>query len=265
MKTIHAHKTEHGITSYFTIISILEDCEITLDSQQFNAIYNDLIISREGIQFHSNKQHSLLVYHIQEDFFDNLFDSQISDCAIFHDLLHEEQADGERLYFSKIGDDATNILKLLYSEFDKDDIYHEKIIRLLLVGLLTYLDRNHYDTLIVPKSTMGKTHEFGKIMKYIGDNYRDITLESVAKKFGYHPDYLSYRFKKITGISFSKKLLSIRMEEAIHLLLTTEMNIQQIAEANGYHDRSHFSRNFKEYTGLTPKQYKLKFKKKDVL
>ncbi len=262
MKTITAQKTDYGKTEYFTIISILEDCELTLDKSKFQARYNDLVISREDLTYHSNKQQSLLVYQIQEEFFDNLFDSQISDCAIFHDLLHATEAKGDHLYFTKIGEDATNILKLLYSEFDKHDIYHEKIIRLLLVGLLTYLDRNHYDTLIVPKSTMGKTHEFGKIMKYIGDHYRDVTLESVAKKFGYHPDYLSYRFKKITGISFSKKLLCIRMEEAIHLLLTTEMTTQQIAEASGYHDRSHFSRNFKEYTGLTPKQYKIQFKTK---
>ncbi len=260
MKFLSAQKAEKGITSYCSIISILDNCTLTLENNQFQAVHNDLIISREGLSFSSDKQGSLLIYSIEEAFFDNLFDSQISDCAIFHDFLHAKDAHGEHLYFAKVGDDATNIMKLLYSEIDKNDIYHEKIIRLLLVGLFSYLDRNHYDTLIVPKSTMIQNHEFGKIMKYIGDHYRDITLESVAKKFGYHPDYLSYRFKKITGISFSKKLLSIRMEEAMHLLLTTEMNVQQIAEANGYHDRSHFSRNFKEYTGLTPKQYRLKFK-----
>ena len=60
-------------------------------------------------------------------------------------------------------------------------------------------------------------------MKYIGEHYRDITLDQVAKEFNYHPDYLSYRFKKITGMSFSKKLLSIRMEES-----TTKSNSDRL-------------------------------------
>jgi AraC-like DNA-binding protein len=261
MNGVKIKKSDMGITSYLTIISFLEKDVFFIGERKIDVFPNDLIIARENLNFQSDISNNLIVYSIEKGFFDNLFDSQISDCKIFHDFLHADNTDGEYLFFSNIGEDALSVLNLLRNEYHRNDIYHEKLIRLLLVGLFSYLDRNHYQTLIVPKSTMGQNHEFGKIMKYIGENYKDITLESVAKKFGYNPDYFSYRFKKITGVSFSNKLMSIKMEESMHLLVTTDLNIQQIAEMNGYHDRSHFSRNFKTYTGLTPKEYRNKHKK----
>ena len=254
MKDIQASIITEGISTYFTMIIPQKECEITLDDKVYHALSHDLIFSREDMKYQATE--SLLVYDFQASFFDSLFDSQISDCRILYDFLHAPDASGEHLYFSNIGNDALYTLELIFNEFSRDDIYHEKIIRLLLVGLFSFLDRNHSETLLIPRSTMIQNHIFGKIMKYIGDHYRNVTLDQVAKEFNYHPDYLSYRFKKITGMSFTKKLLSIRMEESMHLLLTTEMTIQEIAEFNGYHDRSHFSRNFKEYTGMTPKQFR---------
>lgn len=258
MNLISGARTESGTTEFFSILITLQECDITLDDATFHASSNDVIFSRQNLTFSATTP--LIVFHIQEVFFDNLFDSQISDCRILYDFLNAQNADGEHLYFSNIGDDAKMILALIVQEFNKDDIYHEKLMRLLLVGLFSYLDRNHSETLLVPRSTMLQNHVFGKIMKYIGENYRDVTLQKTAAHFGYNPDYLSYRFKKITGMSFSQKIQSMRMEEAKQLLLATEMTIQEIAEANGYHDRSHFSRNFKEYTGYTPKEYRKQFR-----
>lgn len=254
MKQINGTITDQGTTTYFTMILLRDECKLMLDDSVFHASIGDLVLAREKLSFKISVPS--IVFYFKKSFFDNLFDSQISDCRIFYDFLHAPNADKEHLYFSNIGDNASKILDLFIDEHNKDDFYHGKIMRLLLVGLFSYLDRNHDETLIVPRSTMLQNHAFGKIMKYIGDNYRDVTLEKTAEEFGYNPDYLSYRFKKITGISFTKKILSIRMEEAMHLLLSTEMTIQEIAEANGYRDRSHFSRNFKEYTGLSPKQYR---------
>lgn len=256
MKYIKAFTQNSGTTSYFTILHVLENTSLQLNETTCKALRDDVILSREQLLFSAKKDSSLLVYYFEKEFFDNLFDSQISDCRILYDFLNAKNASGEHLYFSNIGEDAKNTLTLLQAEFNRDDIYHEKIIRLLLVGLFSYLDRNHYQTLIIPNSTMLQEHQFGKILKYIGENYKNLTLERTAKHFGYHPDYLSTRFKKIAGVSFSQKLLSIRMEQATHLLLTTNLSIQEIAESVGYHDRSHFSRNFHSFVGMTPKQYR---------
>lgn len=256
MKYLSATRCDSGTTKYFSILHVRETCSLKLDDFKCRAQKNDVIFSREALSFSSSKHDSIVFYSFEKNFFDSLFDSQTSDCRILYDFLKADHAEKEHLYFSNIGEDALNILLLLQREFTRDDIYHEKIIKLLVVGLFSYLDRNHGTTLIIPNSTMLQEHQFGKILKYIGDHYREISLESTAKFFSYHPDYLSYYFKKVTGESFSHKLLSIRMEQAQHLLLSTEFTIQEIANLVGYHDRSHFSRNFHTFTGCTPKQFR---------
>lgn len=250
------HNHEDGITSWFTILYIRKDCDLTLSGQLFSTFENDLILCRQNISYHTDTPQSITVFFYEQPFMDNLFDAQICDCRILYDFLHAEHVENEHLYFSRLPVEVLRFVQLLISEDGTDDIYHEKIIRLLTVGMFSWLDRTHYETLMITRSTMLQDHTFGKILKYISDHYRDVTLESTAKQFGYHPDYLSWRFRQITGVTFSKKLLSIRMEEAMHLLVTSQYTISEISDLVGYHDRSHFSRNFREYTGMTPKQYR---------
>lgn len=211
---------------------------------------------KKNISYSSDTRDSIIVFDIESAFVDSLFDAQISDCRIIYELIHTPSTNDEYLYFSKIESDSIEFLDLLIEESTREDSYQEKLIRLLIVGLFSTLDRSRNETLLVSNSTMGSENRFGRIMKYISDNYRTATLEETARNFGYNPDYLSARFKIITGMTFSKKLLSIRMEEAIHRLLTTDYTISEISTLVGYQDRSHFSRNFREYTGMTPKQYR---------
>lgn len=173
MKDIQASIVNEGISTYFTMIIPQEECDITLDETPFHALSHDLIFARENMKYQATEP--LLVYDFQASFFDSLFDSQISDCRILYDFLHAPNASGEHLYFSNIGNDALYTLELIFNEFTRDDIYHEKLVRLLLVGLFSFLDRNHYETLLIPRSTMIQNHIFGKIMKYIGDHYRDVS------------------------------------------------------------------------------------------
>lgn len=152
MKDIQASITTEGISTYFTMIIPQKECEITLDDKAYHALSHDLIFSREDMKYQATE--SLLIYDFQASFFDSLFDSQISDCRILYDFLHAPDASGEHLYFSNIGNDALYALELIFNEFSRDDIYHEKLIRLLLVGLFSFLDRNHSETLLIPRSTM---------------------------------------------------------------------------------------------------------------
>lgn len=262
MENITIQKTSSGISRFATLIHVRTKCTLHIRDKVFQTIPDDVLLLRDQIPFATDEKNALIVIHIEKAFIDNLFDAQISDCRIIYELFHSSSNKDEYLFFSKIKTDSRKYLELLNEEASKEDSYHEKIIRLLLVGLFTSLDRNRNETLLVSNSTMGSENRFGKIMKYISDNFRDVTLEDTANKFGYNADYLSVRFKIITGMSFSKKLLSIRMEEAIHRLLTTDYTIAEISTIVGYQDRSHFSRNFREYTGMTPKQYRKMYKLK---
>lgn len=249
------HK-EKGISTYFTLLHIRQACNLTLSGTDFRTLENDLILCRENISYHTDTEGSLCVYEYSQSINDSLFEAQTADCRIIFDFLHSLSGKNEYLYFSKLPKAVLSYLSLLRMEYENSDLYHEKIIRLLSVGLVSELDRCRPECLMVSRSTMLKDHVFGKILNYISDHISDVTLEKTARQFGYNPDYFSSYFHKVTGVTFSKKLLSMRMEEAMHLLITTEYTVAKTAALVGYQDRSHFSRNFKEYTGLSPKEYR---------
>lgn len=95
-----------------------------------------------------------------------------------------------------------------------------------------------------------------KIKGIINKNYfNDITLESVANKVYLHSVYVSRYFKQHTGTNFSDYLFSVRMTHAIDLLKTNKYKISKVGEMVGYRNYKYFSKQFKNYTGFTPKRY----------
>ena len=103
-----------------------------------------------------------------------------------------------------------------------------------------------------------KNHEIiKKAIHYISQHFSEsLTLEEVAVHVHLNPAYFSSMFKQSTGSSFKEYLNMIRIEESKRLLANTDYTIIDIAIAAGFEDQSYFSKVFKKYTGLTPKQYR---------
>ena len=96
-----------------------------------------------------------------------------------------------------------------------------------------------------------------KAMLYISEHFSNpLTLEEVAAYVHLHPSYFSTLFKSSTGSSFKEYLNMVRIEESKRLLSNTDYSIIDIAVAVGFEDQSYFSKVFKKYTGLTPKQFR---------
>lgn len=83
-----------------------------------------------------------------------------------------------------------------------------------------------------------------------------ITLEEIADKLHVSEEYLSTIFKKETGASFSETIRTYRINHAKLLLKTSKLKINDIAHLSGYSDGKYMSRVFKEYTGLSPNEYR---------
>lgn len=96
-----------------------------------------------------------------------------------------------------------------------------------------------------------------KAFSYISKHYSEtLSLEDVAGYVHLNPAYFSTLFKQSSGSSFKEYLNMIRIEESKHLLSSTDYAIIDIAVAVGFEDQSYFSKVFKKYTGLTPRQYR---------
>jgi len=96
-----------------------------------------------------------------------------------------------------------------------------------------------------------------QVIQYLSGHYRDaISLESLAELLNYNSQYLSRRFKALTGRSPIDYLIRLRIDKAQELLLTTEATLQEVAASVGYQDLFYFSRMFKKYTGTAPGQFR---------
>ncbi|RAV09509.1 hypothetical protein DQG23_39435 [Paenibacillus contaminans] len=83
-----------------------------------------------------------------------------------------------------------------------------------------------------------------------------ISLTFAADRLGLNPAYLSRIFKEKTGEAFSEYVTRVRMEHSKRLLVETEMKIKEIGDSVGYHKTNYFIKLFKDYTGMTPGEYR---------
>lgn len=95
-------------------------------------------------------------------------------------------------------------------------------------------------------------------MNYIQGNFREnITIPQIAKAVGINQCYLKKGFKEIYGKTIYSMVQSLRMEVALSLLKTSEMNVLEIGLEVGYTNQASFSTAFKQYYGYSPQQVKL--------
>lgn len=94
-------------------------------------------------------------------------------------------------------------------------------------------------------------------MDFIKNNYSSkISLDLISKHCYCNPAYLSYLFKKETGISITDYINRCRAEHAKHLLDVTDLTIAQISGAVGFNDPSYFSKIFIKMEGVWPTHYR---------
>lgn len=96
-----------------------------------------------------------------------------------------------------------------------------------------------------------------EIINYVNENcFGQMSLSQLAERYFYNPNYLSTKFREISGMSLSTYIRERRMNEAVRLLTETSNSVESISAAVGYAEKSHFYSVFKKYIGMTPNQYR---------
>jgi len=97
----------------------------------------------------------------------------------------------------------------------------------------------------------------GKAVKYIEEHLADsFNLADVAAQIPINPSYLSVLFKEQMNVTFSEYVTRARLQKAKELLLTSSLSVNEIAERVGYRTAKYFIKQFKEYAGTSPGQFR---------
>ncbi|MDD3261512.1 MAG: helix-turn-helix transcriptional regulator, partial [Oscillospiraceae bacterium] len=86
-----------------------------------------------------------------------------------------------------------------------------------------------------------------------------LTLDSLSKELHWNKYKLDKDFKVYYGLSPFEYLLSVRVQEACHLLRTTNRSVLDIGLAVGVENASYFIRLFKSRMGMSPLAYRAHF------
>lgn len=158
----------------------------------------------------------------------------------------------------------SNVLQALFEEnqFSEERRLDREIDRLYSCNeigeILNVTEENvrQYEEFI-EHSMSGSSSEVTAVKKYIYDNYnKDLNLEMLAEKVHLFSGYLSFIFKKETGMSFNRFISVFRMEKAKELLDNTNLDAGQISEKVGFANVCYFRRQFREYYGCSPELYR---------
>lgn len=100
-----------------------------------------------------------------------------------------------------------------------------------------------------------------RCQEWVARHYdQDAPVAAMVRLSGLAERSFKRRFTQATGMSPLEYVHALRLEETKHLLETTELPIDAVANEVGYGDASFFSRLFRRKVGLTPAQYRKRFK-----
>lgn len=108
-----------------------------------------------------------------------------------------------------------------------------------------------------PEDRVNQFQQLAEAILHLEQHYaEEISTETLARLAGLSITHFNRRFSEMFRMSPHRFLQALRIQRAQHLLATTTLAISEIAVQTGFYDQSHFTRSFRQVTGLTPRAYR---------
>ena len=163
----------------------------------------------------------------------------------------------------KKGERFMELLKELYRVYTERQIGYNLKVKSIFYNIM-YLLIKEYRLTQIDQDSVRKNRNLSRlstITSYMKENYAgEMTLEAVARIFGYSPAYLSRMFQKYAGITFQSYLQSIRLRYALKDLESGKYSITETALRNGFSGSKGLARAFQKTYGMLPSEYREKTK-----
>ena len=103
------------------------------------------------------------------------------------------------------------------------------------------------------------------IINYIEANYdKDLSLNDIAYKFGYTPQYFSSFFSKHMHQTFKSYYDTLRINSHFYMLESGDLALEEIALKSGFTDYRSYIRAFKSIYNVTPSEYRKSKDKNEI-
>ncbi len=207
-------------------------------------------------------------YKNREDLFVDVYVIQFREDALTKDFFNLPEFSHIKKLFTLgqqgvliTGKEHKKISELIKKVFKSSGVER---LSVFLTTLETIANNQEYNLL----SNLGYTNSINttdaerinKVVDYLMENFaKNIDLVEIANLINLNKSSFCRYFKSITRKTCSQILNEIRIAHACRLIVNCDDTISCISYETGYNNISHFNRQFKKITGLTPGEYKKKY------
>lgn len=196
-------------------------------------------------------------------------------------MLLPQQTDLVEQYISQIINSQINIKSILSPE--ESDLYHTATeLFVLMNSAKPYYELSIYGTLFTLISQIysydyissaervqpnRQIELINSVLDWINQNFKEqINSQKLSQISNLNFNYLCKIFKNLTGQTITQYVNEQRIEHACYDIVEKNKTITEAAFGNGFNDLSYFTKTFKRYKGMSPREFKsLKKQHKETL
>ncbi|MGA4514835.1 AraC family transcriptional regulator Rsp [Staphylococcus caledonicus] len=240
---LHKHITTiptRNITDVILFFSLTNELTISINGETKD-VHNHIAIINQGDFYHIKSAKNLVELKIPVIYF-YLEDSDFFNCFFDRHLLQSNRfiksiiLQSMTNFSNNEAQDEETVSKIIQT------LYKEAVVR----NLAPYIPNISVNHQLLSKALLF-------INEHITAN---ISLQDVAQNALISKSYCSNLFGRFLNVNFKDYYTSLKVIHSLKLLITTNETITTISELSGFSNHTNFTNQFKNYLGLSPKQYR---------
>ena len=182
----------------------------------------------------------------------------LSEAGLDLDELYNKYCNTAEPFAKPVSDRLEHVFSELY---DLPQGMRLPYYKLKVQELLMFLSMERVSELNVKRYVTKQAETIQAIHEeLISDISKRYTIEELARKYLINTTTLKNTFKAVYGMPIASYMKRYRMKQAMIIIQETNKSLSEVAEAVGYENQSKFTRAFKEYSDMLPKEYRNRVK-----
>ncbi len=157
---------------------------------------------------------------------------------------------------------ARSVRPFIYRLFETDGAMRV-IMFLELLSRLAAAGYTQLSTNIIKSEAMAVDDRLNRVLEYIHSRLSinaSLSLAGASKTACMTPQAFSQYFHRITRRRFIDYVNELKIGRACGLLADTNLTIMEISTDSGYNNLSNFNRHFRKLKGISPREYRNKYR-----
>jgi AraC-like DNA-binding protein len=158
---------------------------------------------------------------------------------------------------------GTNLVETARTELTERPDGYRAMVNSLIRELIVLLIRNYKEKNGYPP---GYVANVTNLINYVRDNYRSsLSMDDLTCISGLSESHILRLFKQYLSCSPFQYISRLRLSAATDALIQTDRTITEIALDLGFNDSNYFTRSFRKHLGLSPREYRNKYVRENIL